>query len=322
MRRVVGLGASLFVLGACALPVPVQIAHWALDGLSYLATEKSIGDHGISIVANRDCAVLRGILVDGQFCRDHDEDGGVAVADAGSRSDAIDVAAIAKFETAAGPGRPVSAGAGAMQPMKRIHKPIMFEDGVALSGYPLVVEADGALELPAGIDRAKGAGKNAKQNSDAPPAVQEIAAVAGFETAQGQPEWRARATRVAADANANEPPTGLYFVIGSFREHDNALKLRKQYQSLMPAVLVATLDQGMVYRVVVGPFDDKDAKDVHQRIYQAGIVDTWAIRVNPGEWSMAMIDPPAEAPTVAELDGQGLAGEIVGYLKKFYRWIY
>jgi hypothetical protein len=315
------LGASLFLVGACALPVPVQIAHWALDGISYLATEKSLGDHGISLVANQDCAVLRAVLVDGQICRDRDEDGGVAVADAGSANDAIDVAAIARFETAAGPGRPVAGEPrAALQPAKRIHQPMMFEDGVALSGYPLVIEADAAGDLSARIDAAKGGNKGAKKRTDAGAHTQEIAAVAGFETAAGEPQWRAKATRMTT--GAAEPETGLYFVIGSFREHENALKLRKQYQSLMPAILAASLDQGMVYRVVVGPFDHKDAKEVHQRIFRAGIVDSWAIRVNPGEWSMAMIDPPAEAPALADLGQPGWAGEIVGYLKKLTRWIY
>ncbi len=51
-----------------------------------------------------------------------------------------------------------------------------------------------------------------------------------------------------------------------------------------------------MFRVVVGPFDQAEAKDFHQRIFKAGISDSWAIRVKPGEWSMAMVDPPAIAP--------------------------
>ena len=40
MKRLLVLGTAAVILGGCALPVPVQIASWALDGLSYLMTEK------------------------------------------------------------------------------------------------------------------------------------------------------------------------------------------------------------------------------------------------------------------------------------------
>lgn len=64
---------TLLLSGCAALPVPVQIASWALDGISVIATQKSITDHGISIVADQDCAVWRG-LTDGQLCRVHQDD--------------------------------------------------------------------------------------------------------------------------------------------------------------------------------------------------------------------------------------------------------
>lgn len=51
---------SMLVSG-CALPVPVQVASWALDGISYLATNKSMTDHGISAVVGQDCALLRAV---------------------------------------------------------------------------------------------------------------------------------------------------------------------------------------------------------------------------------------------------------------------
>lgn len=57
------------VLGGCALPLPIQIASWAIDGISYVATQKSITDHGLSIVADRDCAMHR-VLTDGDICGD------------------------------------------------------------------------------------------------------------------------------------------------------------------------------------------------------------------------------------------------------------
>src|SRR5215470_10860729 len=47
------------LLSGCALPPAVMIASYAADGVSYVATGKSVSDHGISEVTGRDCALLR-----------------------------------------------------------------------------------------------------------------------------------------------------------------------------------------------------------------------------------------------------------------------
>lgn len=64
MRRFPCLFAILILpllLAGCGMPVPVQIASLIADGFSLFATEKTITDHGISMVADRDCAVWRGV---------------------------------------------------------------------------------------------------------------------------------------------------------------------------------------------------------------------------------------------------------------------
>jgi len=62
------LSITVVLLSGCALPVPIQAASWAIDGISYLATNKSIMDHGISTVSGRDCATFR-IVTEGNVCR-------------------------------------------------------------------------------------------------------------------------------------------------------------------------------------------------------------------------------------------------------------
>ena len=92
----------------------------------------------------------------------------------------------------------------------------------------------------------------------------------------------------------------LEIVIGSFRQHENARKLRSQYRILTPSVLATSLEQGIVFRVVIGPFEQANVKRVHRSIFQAGIADSLAIRVRPGQWSVAMVDGLAEAPIMAK----------------------
>ncbi len=52
------------LLSGCAIPPAISIASYVLDGVSYVATGKSVTDHGISMVAGRDCATWR--LIKGQ----------------------------------------------------------------------------------------------------------------------------------------------------------------------------------------------------------------------------------------------------------------
>ena len=48
------------VLGGCGLPLGVQIATLLADGVSLYATQKTLGDHGLSIATEKDCALWRG----------------------------------------------------------------------------------------------------------------------------------------------------------------------------------------------------------------------------------------------------------------------
>lgn len=60
------------MLGGCAMPVGVQVASWAMDGISYIATKKSMTDHGLSIVTQRDCAMWR-VVKQEEICVKYDD---------------------------------------------------------------------------------------------------------------------------------------------------------------------------------------------------------------------------------------------------------
>lgn len=53
------IALSLFVSGCAAVPVPLKMASWAADGLSYIFTQKSVLDHGLSAMNGKDCVVMR-----------------------------------------------------------------------------------------------------------------------------------------------------------------------------------------------------------------------------------------------------------------------
>lgn len=69
LARVSVLGALAFQLSGClvALPPAIQLASFAADGISYATTGKSVTDHAISAVAERDCAMGR-VLTGDDIC--------------------------------------------------------------------------------------------------------------------------------------------------------------------------------------------------------------------------------------------------------------
>ena len=56
------------LLSGCALPPAVTLVSLALDATSYVVSGKTVTDHGISLVLDRDCALLRAL--EGEICRE------------------------------------------------------------------------------------------------------------------------------------------------------------------------------------------------------------------------------------------------------------
>lgn len=61
------------VLSGCAMPIPIQVASWLMDGVSLVATEKTLPDHALSAMLEQDCAMWR-VVPDGDVCRDQSAD--------------------------------------------------------------------------------------------------------------------------------------------------------------------------------------------------------------------------------------------------------
>jgi hypothetical protein len=66
--------APLFLAG-CGFPVGVQVASLIADGISFVTTDKTLTDHGLSLVTDRDCAVWRSIKGK-DICQDGEDQSG------------------------------------------------------------------------------------------------------------------------------------------------------------------------------------------------------------------------------------------------------
>ncbi len=106
MKKGLLLLISLLFLAGCALPLPLKVASWALDGVSYLVTEKSIAENGLSIIAKKDCSLMRPLKGEPVCVGNNYDIAQVlknAVASAGADDQGVRVQeAMAEFETAAG----------------------------------------------------------------------------------------------------------------------------------------------------------------------------------------------------------------------------
>ena len=270
--------ASVAVLYGCAVPVPARVASWAIEGITYLATKKSIADHGISFVAEKDCSILRGVT-QRRFCIDGTpSDTAVAAADDENEAASVNVEVAAtpptdaevlnEFETAAGPAP--DAGAPEVLPLMTPDAP-RAEFGSRESAAPAAPTAAVASDHAA----------LAKLSAAVPPR-----------------RPRRQPPAVKAPVVKASVEVGFYYVVGSFLNLDDAQSLADHHLSLTPIIIEARLDGKNHFRVVVGPFVRSRGKYLRRRLRGAGILNAWAIALNSVEWSMAR-SRTASPPEVA-----------------------
>ena len=260
------LSLSALLITGCAVPVPFQVASLALDGISYVMTEKSMTDHGLSVVAQKDCAVWRGVTA-GELCREWQDGDGTLT---------VDKSATGLPEAIAGFGSRARLGILTRDPKI---------DGDRRSGDQMknLNTRSGSVPEPLSVTNLA----QPVRNCAAPtpnPLIRESIALDALQKPSGRQDLPVSMTRVAV---RSEPASGVYFVIGSFRKFRNARELASRHGALVPAVLTAKFDGAPVYRVVVGPAVSGREKYLHRRISKMGLRDTWAIRVQPGDWSIA-----------------------------------
>ena len=277
---------SLLILSGCALPVPLRLASWAIDGISLLTTKKSITDHGISLVAERDCAMWRSLTGD-EVCVDNDAGSSTAVAEAEAPDGADAAESLAVFETAAGTPASETIAYATPRAVVWLEETAFGETDPAAASFaaPFVERAGRA-------DEEVGA-RPAPWRNDANVFENDPTDVAAADRAPRRVVARAN-TLGAMPAPGARVPRGIYFVVGSFRSLANARRLAGRHVSLAPMVVSAEMDGGSVFRVMVGPFSRRDRQDGRRRVLRAGIFDAWAISLDTEDWRLARtVESPA-----------------------------
>jgi len=79
MKSIASVLLGTLLCAGCA-PLPITVASLVADGVSYVTTEKSLTDHGLSALSEQDCAIHR-LLTEGVVCKESDGDIVVASTD-------------------------------------------------------------------------------------------------------------------------------------------------------------------------------------------------------------------------------------------------
>jgi hypothetical protein len=260
--RTLVLPVSLIFLSGC-VPAGFTIASYAVDGVSYAGSGKSLTDHMLSDWKGRDCATWR-ILKSRPICKDftpeeiarrkrnrdsirHD----VGHAYIATNLDGIDLdtgdALATKSKTDQKPRivRPVSA--------TTIHKPATPNAGgkpVRLKPAPVKRE-----DLPA-------------TGGDAKPLVKRPA--------------KPIATRHARSVR-RAPAASRYLVFGSFRHRNEAVRFAGRHAVMQPAILPVRVRGKRYYRVVVHAEGREALATARHRLRRNGVKDAFTMRIcRPG----------------------------------------
>lgn len=288
MRRYpLNILSGLFLAGTlagCASPA-VFMASQAVTGVSYLTTGKGTTDHVLSAAMAEDCALHRAINGDA-VCRSEAEAQPLQTASLGEwppidgladEDEAEIAAARTQLAMAGAKGKMAAASPQATQ-VTGLGADMFFVPHASGGRTGPIVRNTPAVEAPVASDMAA-----------APVVASSIEA--GITPAAGPAPVPDSAE---AEAKAQPEKKRFYLVIGSFSSRANALRAAERAPadaSVRASVRVVTahLPQKTVYRVVVGPFDQKRTKRTQRQLAAAGGKSSWPVPACDGQGTKGCI---------------------------------
>lgn len=281
--RVVPVVLSGFLLSGCLLPTHFTVASWAIDGLSVMFTKKSVADHGISAVAQKDCALWRG-FTEGEICRE--DDSITAIADAGYISND-------------GKSTPATAFADSTADVTTVNTKAIYQNSI----FSDMAFKDKLMDDPVSWqndfadDDLEDAVVSADISSDVPSDVIEVEALQSPEELMVEMPIM----EVSVDASKTALLYGNYLVIGSFGNWSNASQFAKRHEDLGAQIVSADVNVGRVFRIIVGPYTASTRDVLESSTKQAGIKAVWGMKVSEDflalNWEDGM---PVQVASVSE----------------------
>ena len=274
MKKIVTLAFCL-ALPACVAPPIITIASFALSGVSFMQTGKTLPDHALSSVAQRDCKMFRATRGE-MICRADtalglDEPIFLAAAHAGTSWPEEITALPAALA-------PVS------EPMAALFQPVVVAS-IAPITLPAPVNAPVLSSLSgSAFDQVPGAPPTAapvdelippasakiRDISVAPKVARQIAAIA---TREIQLHARGPALEM------QQSDSSRHLVVGSFRDRARATAHIARLGDYRLRVLTSEVKGHVQHRVVVGPYPAADLAAAKRYFAARGIKGAWPIKL-------------------------------------------
>lgn len=247
MRKSLAMIGLPILLGGCGLPPALTAASWALDGVSYLASGKSVTDHAISEIASQDCALFR-IVQDRQICEEFEVDGNEGT---------VFIASRVEFETESEPVD-VASSTGPSDPIFVPPEMAEFVEGFGPGTVEVEKETTLAAFVPA-PQRWQEVEEPAGRFHAATPKARPETGVVHFAALDARPRSYKQIMETRQSA-----------VIGSFSNPDNAAGLAARHVGLQAAVQIVEVKGKTWHRVTV----EAPLEEVHR----AGFADAWMLK--------------------------------------------
>jgi hypothetical protein len=289
--RIVPVLLGSLLLSGCFLPTHFSVASWAIDGISVIFTKKSVTDHGISAIAQKDCALWRGIT-EGAVCRENDSI--TAIADAGD----IDLDGSPAI-TASLTGSNIKKSQDIFNRSiisdiaykdKSLDQPVSWQNDVVidhvetiqLASLP-VMESEPIVTQSPTVQVAP-----AIETILLDQVVEEVAIDLPVESVI-QPDVQNSVSLNSVSLNSVSLQ-GNYLVIGSFAKWSNATRFAGWYDELGTDIITADVSSKngsmKVYRILVGPYTSETQYSVVASVIAAGIKDAWGMKIEDPKIAM------------------------------------
>jgi hypothetical protein len=259
--------AAPLILGGCGFPVAVQVASLIADGISVVATDKTLTDHGLSIVAEKDCAVWRGIKGE-DICKQSDDLSGQIMV-----SELPDHTAKPVETADEEPAEPLAVEAETFAPSAA---PLLSEPAVEPADEPELAALDENDFDSGAISFSQVSAEDVE-----PEIVENIVIIEKPKSAPPLPQ-----TRVfeLAPVKPNVRPDttgkgGTFYVIASYHRAADAERFARKQSRLETTVLSGTAKGKSVYRVAVGPVTKPQRRSTKEQLTRSGYRDVWKLKL-------------------------------------------
>ena len=266
-----------FLITGCGMPIGIQIASLLADSVSIFTTDKTLTDHGLSAITDKDCMLWRGMTGE-EVCQDNPMP-------------------LNKLPEA------TSTTANSAPEAKKPEL-VLWKNTVAQTHTNYISE----------IPKSKFSMKDPATENLSPPYNSPSSSKAlSLKTKFDRPSISVAQTRPDTPITNNSPlkrinsadlfrikqfarltpqpeARQIYLIIASYHHKTFASRFLKRHRELLPVILRGIARGRKVYRVAIGPIAQDIRKSMKQTLINKGFQDTWELALNQSSIELAALN--------------------------------